>query len=136
MLVFLLAFLPSAAGSIVPWLFAGDPETADLIAFLTAPIGGFLGGMAAGFVIGRRHLAWLGFFVGVVGCAVAQVLAWLVSPASADTAALGYFLGWGCVPFVVGCYLGAAYGAPWRGDEAGPREGALWAIVETLKFWT
>jgi hypothetical protein len=133
MLVFTLAFLLSAAGSmVVPWLADGAAE----IWFLAAPMGGILGGMAAGFVIGRRHLAWLGFFVGVLGCAAAQVLAWLVLDTSGDTAVLWYFLGWGCVPFVAGCYIGAAAGAPSRGDQAGPRDGALWAIVETLKFWT
>jgi len=133
MLVFTRAFLLSAAGSmVVPWLADGAAE----IWFLTASIGGFLGGIAAGFVIGRRHLAWLGFFVGVVGCAVAQVVAWLVLPTSGDTTTLLYFLAWGCVPLVVGCYIGAVAGGPSRGDQAGPRDGALWAIIETLKFWT
>ncbi len=131
MLVFLLAFLPSAAGSAILPFALGDTE--GWLWLVLAPIGGFVGGMAAGVVIGRRYLAWLGFFVGVIGCAVAQVIAWLVLPASGDTAALPFFLGWGCVPFVVGCFIGAAAATPRAADhgEVGP----LRAFFDFLSFW-
>ena len=113
MLVFLVAFLPSVAGSAILPVALGDTQGWTWLLF--APLGGFVGGLAAGVVIVLRQLAWTGFFVGVLGCAVAQGIAWLIF-SGGDAVALPFFLVPGLVPFVVGC-------------------GVLWVVREAYNSW-